>query len=47
MGWEKTRRVIVLRRRIKQEVGVVNKNALSGQTTFQFADMGDDVNAYE
>lgn len=47
MGWEKSRRVIVLRRKIKKEVGVVKKNALSGQTTFQFSDMGDDVNAYE
>lgn len=47
MGWEKSRRVIILRRRIKKEVGVIKKNALSGQMLFQFADMGEDINAYE
>jgi hypothetical protein len=47
MGWEKSRRVIILRRKIKKEVGVINKNALSGQTLFQFVDMGEDINAYE
>src|SRR5438105_13170856 len=47
MGWGKARRVIILRRKIKKEVGVINKNALLGQMTFQFADMGDDINAYE
>jgi Transposase DDE domain group 1 len=47
MGWGKARRVIILRRKIKKEVGVINKNALSGQTVFQFADMGEDINAYE
>ena len=47
MGWEKPRRVIILRRKIKKEVGVVNKKALSGQKLFQFADMGDDIDAYE
>jgi len=47
MGWGKSRRVIILRRKIKKEVGVINKNALSGQTLFQFADMGDDIDDYE
>lgn len=47
MSWEKSRRVIILRRKIKKEVGIVNKKALSGQSTFQFADMGDDIDAYE
>jgi hypothetical protein len=47
MGWETSRRVVVLRRKIKKEVGVINKKALSGQQFFQFADMGDDIDAYE
>jgi hypothetical protein len=47
MGWEKYRRVVVLRRKIKKEVGVVNKKLLDGQAVFQFADMGEDIDAYE
>jgi hypothetical protein len=47
MGWEKSRRVIILRRKIKKEVGVIDKRKLSGQTLFQFADMGEEVDAYE
>lgn len=47
MGWGKSRRVIILRRKIKKEVGIINKKALGGQTVFQFADMGEDINAYE
>lgn len=46
-GWKETRRVIVLRRRIKKEVGVVHKKALDGQLTIQFADMGENIEAYE
>lgn len=47
MGWDEVRRVIILRRKIKKEVGVVSKNTLSGQSTFQFADRGDKIEAYE
>lgn len=47
MGWEQSRRVIILRRKIKKEVGVIDKKVLSGQTVFQFADMGKDIEAYE
>ena len=47
MGWEKSRRVIILRRKIKKEVGVINKNTLSGQSVFQFAEMGKNIDAYE
>jgi len=47
MGWEKSRRVIILRRKIKKEIGVINNNSLNGQVVFQFADMGEDINAYE
>jgi len=47
IGWAKSRRVIILRRKLKKEVGILNKNTLIGQTEFQFADMGEDVNAYE
>lgn len=47
MGWEKTRRVIILRRRIKKEIGVIDKKALTGQMSFEFADMGENIEAYE
>ena len=47
MGWKEARRVIVLRRKIKKEIGIVDKKALSGQMTIQFADMGEDIDAYE
>lgn len=47
MGWEKARRVIILRRRMKKEMGVLNKKALTGQMVFQFADMGEEIEAYE
>lgn len=46
MGWEKMRRVIILRRKIKKEIGVINKKVLTGQMVFEFADMGEDINAY-
>jgi hypothetical protein len=47
MGWKESRRVIILRRKIKKEVGLIDKNALTGQRVFQFADMGKDIAAYE
>jgi len=47
MGWEEERRVVVLRRKIKKEVGVLQKNALSGQAEFHFAEMGEDMQVYE
>lgn len=47
MGWKQARQAIVLRRRIKKEIGVVSENALTGQAIFQFADMGENVAAYE
>jgi hypothetical protein len=47
MGWKKARRVIVLRRKIKKDVGVIDKNALIGQSVFQFAEMGEKIDAYE
>jgi hypothetical protein len=47
MGWPESRRVVILRRKIKKEIGIVNNNQLSGQTVFQFANMGEDINAYE
>ena len=28
-------------------MGIINKNALNGQTVFQFADMGEKLDAYE
>lgn len=47
MGWGQSRRVIILRRRIKKEVGVVNKKVLPRQLEFQFVEMGEDIEAYE
>ena len=47
MSWEKSRRVVILRRRIKKEVGIVNKKILPRQLEFQFVDMGENIEAYE
>lgn len=47
MGWKKARRVIILRRKIKKDVGVIDKNTLTGQSVFQFAEMGEKIDAYE
>ncbi len=47
MGWLKPRRVIILRRKIKKEVGVIDKNSLNGQSVFRFAEMGEEIEAYE
>ena len=47
MGWKQPGKAIVLRRQIKKDIGVVSKNALTGQALFPFADMGEDVAAYE
>jgi hypothetical protein len=47
MGWENSRRAIVLRRRIEKEIGVVSRKVLNGQMTFQFADLGKNYDAYE
>lgn len=47
MGWTSSRKVTVLRRKLKKELGIIGQDKLSGQTVFQFAGVGDDVNAYE
>jgi hypothetical protein len=47
MGWKNSRRIIILRRKIKKDVGVLNKKALGEQQEFQFADMGENIDAYE
>lgn len=47
MGWEEYRRVIVLRRKIRKDVGIVDKKLLNGQSVFCFADMGEDIDTYE
>lgn len=47
MGWEKSRRVILLRRKLKREIGITEKKSEKSQTTFQFADMPDSIEAYE
>jgi hypothetical protein len=47
MGWRNSRRAIVLRRKIKKEFALVDKKALHGQMSLQFANMGENVDAYE
>ena len=47
MGWKTARRAIVLRRKITKDVGVVTKESCDGQLKFTFANVGDDINAYE
>lgn len=45
-GWKHSRRVVLLRRKIKKEIGVLNKkNSL--QLEFQFANIEDKFEAYE
>ena len=46
-GWKSARQAIVLRRKINKDIGVIHKNALTGQRVFQFADMGEKFDAYE
>lgn len=47
MGWEKPRRGVVLRRKIKKYIGVIHKNRLPQQIEFQFANVGENISAYE
>jgi len=47
MGWKQSRRVIVLRRKIRDEMGLLNKKAASSQLEFSFITMDSDVEAYE
>lgn len=47
MGWSMPRRVVILRRRIGKDVGVIEEIPLIGQAEFQFADMGKEIKAYE
>jgi Transposase DDE domain group 1 len=47
MGWEKSRKVIILRRKIKKEVVILDNKKLPGQESFKFAEMGEDIEAYE
>lgn len=46
-GWKKERGIVVLRRKIKKDVGVLNKKLLNGQVEFNFAEMGEKIEAYE
>ena len=47
MGWKAPRNVVILRRKIKKELGIIDNKKLIGQESFQFADMGEDIDAYE
>jgi hypothetical protein len=46
-GWEHSRRVIVLRKQVPREVGVVADNKKTGQLELNFAEIGVDMNVYE
>ena len=45
-GWKHSRRVVLLRRKIKKEVGIVKQES-SRQLEFQFANIGEKFEAYE
>lgn len=47
MGWEKSRRVVVLRKPISQEVAVVSKNAETGQLELNFGEVNNKTRVYE
>lgn len=47
MGWSQPRKVTLLRRRIAKSVGILDNKALSGQAVFRFADVGEELSAYE
>ena len=47
MGWKIPRRIIILRRKIKKEIGVVNKRSSGQQMEFNFANIGEKYEAYE
>jgi len=48
IGWKNSRRVVVFRRKIKKDIGViVDKKAIGQQIEFHFADMGEEIAAYE
>lgn len=46
-GWEKTRRVILLRKQVPKEVTTVTKKQGSGQLEFQFAKIEGEMRVYE
>lgn len=45
--WKSARKSVVLRRKLSKDVGIIEKNTLSGQRVFQFADMGEKFDTYE
>lgn len=47
MGWTSKRKVIVLRRKLKKDIGVLGKNKLTGQMVFEFAEPNKNISAYE
>jgi len=47
MGWKKERRIIILRRKIKKEIGVINQGTLPSQREFNFVNVGEKFEAYE
>jgi len=46
-GWKNSRRAVVLRRKISRDIGVLNKKSLTQQMKFEFAEMGEEFDAYE
>ncbi len=47
MGWQSKRRVMILRRKIKNEFGIVHKKSEHRQLEFNFVTLDGDVQAYE
>lgn len=46
-GWDYSRRVIVLRKKLPQEVGLSSKNKKTGQLELNFAEIDNKIQAYE
>lgn len=46
-GWKHHRRVILLRRKIKKEIGILSNTLPPGQLEFTFANIGEKFEAYE
>lgn len=47
VGWERSRRVVILRKKVPQEVGILTKKQDLKQMEFQFAEVVEKVQAYE
>ncbi len=46
-GWDYPRRVIILRRKVNRDIGILSRNKKTKQLSFQFAEIDPKVGAYE